>query len=285
MALTPEIRAPQGYVMTAVRISAHQVNAPQGYSIAAVNFPTTEMRAAQGYVTAGIRGIVALEVAQAYTIFAARGRTANPRVRAWTFSLDGHDFYVIRLGDKSTLVYDVYSEQWVNWDSGDHPFWRPNTGMSWIGGQALAHEYGSNIVVGDDTWGLLWFLDPEQPFDEHTDYINAAQEIPFERVVTAQVPMRGREVLPCYAVFLTGDNYGLSANDFVPTVKLEYSDDAGKTYDDAGTLNVTLDTAEPCYEWLSLGQIGAPGRLFKITDNGVFARIDSMNMNDEEDGG
>lgn len=258
----------------------------QGRLVSLINYPAKQVRATSLRISSLFRQITQqLRVTQLRVISLVRGRVANPRVRTWTFTLDGHDFYVLRLGDQETLVYDVSTEQWVNWDSAGLPFWRPNVGMSWIGGTPLAHDHGSNIVVGDDTFGLLWFLDPDQPFDENPDYLAPQQEIPFERVVTAQVPMRGREVLPCYAVFLTGDNYGLSANDFVPTVKLEYSDDAGKTYDDAGTLNVTLDTAEPCYEWLSLGQIGAPGRLFKITDNGVFARIDSMNMNDEEDGG
>lgn len=285
-AATAEIRDYSARIMAAIRIPSPQLSATMFRGMVTIGYPAQSLDASHASINVTFRqDAITLRATRGAIMAAVRGRVANPRVRAWTFTLDGHDFYVLRLGDFETLIYDVSSEQWVDWDSFELPFWRPNTGMTWIGGQALAHEYGSNIVVGDDTWGLLWFLDPEQPFDEHPDYLNGAQEIPFERVVTAQVPMRGREVLPCYAVFLTGDNYGISANDFVPFVKLEYSDDAGKTYDDAGTLNVTLDTVEPCYEWLSLGQIGAPGRLFKITDNGVFARIDSMNMNDEEDGG
>lgn len=281
MALTPEIRAPQGYVMTAVRISAHQVNAPQGYSIAAVNFPTTEMRAAQGYVTAGIRGIVALEVAQAYTIFAARGRTANPRVRAWTFSLDGHDFYVIRLGDKSTLVYDVYSEQWMEWADFDANYWRANNGQNWVGGTRFGPEFGSDVVVGDDTWGVLYFLDPDQPFDMHPDYLNPNQEIYFNRIVMGQFNIKGREVMPCYSVWLTTD-MGNPAYDGA-SVKLSISDDAGKTFDDMGSVVVTMGLNKPELSWYSLGQIGAPGRLFKIVDDGAIVRIDGMEMNDPDD--
>jgi hypothetical protein len=156
------------------------------------------------------------------------------------------------------------------------PVWRPNTGISWIGGQALAHQYGSNILVGDDTWGLLWFLDPKQPYDAHADYLNPTQQLDFERVVMGQLPNRGRGAMPCYVIFLAGDNYGITADDFTPGVTLEYSDDGGVTYDDAGTLGISQS-----YEWYSLGQIDAPGRLFKITDNGVFTRIDDMKMNDD----
>jgi hypothetical protein len=35
--------------------------------------------------------------------------------------------------------------------------------------------------------------------------------------------------------------------------------------------------------WYSLGQIQAPGRLFRITDDGAVARIDGMEMNDPDD--
>jgi hypothetical protein len=190
--------------------------------------------------------------------------------------VDVHDFYVLRLGDSETLLYDLSTEQWVDWDSFGLAFWRANTGVTWVGAQALAHQYGSSVVVGDDTWGLLWFLAPEQPYDEHPDSTNPAQQIEFDRVVMGQFPERGRGVTPCYAIFLTGDNYGITADDFTPGVTLEYSDDAGTTYEDAGTLGVSQS-----YEWLSLGQIDNPGRLFKITDNGIFARIDDMKMNDD----
>jgi hypothetical protein len=122
------------------------------------------------------------------------------------------------------------------------------------------------------------FSIPSSPYDDHADYLNATQEIEFDRVVMGQLTMRGRDGTPCYAIFLTGDNYGTTADDFTPAVTLEYSDDAGVTYIAADTL--PLDTALS-YEWLSLGQIEAPGRLFKITDNGVFRRIDDMKMNDD----
>jgi hypothetical protein len=246
-----------------------------------INVPSQHLNAEQAAVSVSIRGAANISVAQAELFAAVRGRAANPRVRAWTFTLDGHDFYVLRLGDRETLVYDMSTEQWVNWDSGTSPFWRPNTGFSWIGGQALAHQYGSNIVAGDDTWGLLWLLDPDQPFDDHPDYINPTQELSFNRVVMGQFPDRGRGATPCYVIFLTGDNYGITADDFVPGVTLEYSDDGGKTYDDAGTIALTVGNENQSYEWYSLGQIDAPGRLFKITDNGVFTRIDDMKMNDD----
>lgn len=210
-----------------------------------------------------------------------RGYVENPRIRAWTFTLDGHDFYVLRLGDTMTLVYDVYSEQWMDWRDFTHTYWRVSIGTTWNGAAALAAIYGSSVVAGDDTWGLLWFLDPEQPYDEHPDDEAEEQQLYFERVTMGQVPMRGREVLPCYATWLTTD-MGAPAYEGAG-VQLEISDDAGVTFDDMGTIPVTTGEFAPELSWYSLGQITAPGRLFRITDDGAIARIDGMEMNDPDD--
>lgn len=210
-----------------------------------------------------------------------RGHTENPRIRAWTFTLDGHDFYVIRLADRYTLVYDTYSEQWMEWQDFTHTYWRPSIGTTWNGAAELAHTYGSSVVAGDDTWGLLWFLDPNQPYDDHPDYTDPDQVLYFERITMGQVPMRGRQNLPCYAAWLTTD-MGDPAYDGAG-VRLEISDDGGVTFDDMGLVEITSGAAYPELAWYSLGQIEAPGRLFKLTDDGAVMRIDGMEMNDPDD--
>jgi hypothetical protein len=276
------VRATQASTLAAVTRITSSLRGSQAYVLTAINFPSKDTRVSQVRILGAVKSATALRTTQAFVLAAVLGRVANPRVRAWTFTLDGHDFYVLRLGDTETLVYDLYSQQWVNWDSLGLPFWRLQTGINWIGGQALGHTYGSSIVAGDDSQGVLWFLDPNQPFDQHTDPTNPTQQVEFERVVMGQVVGRGRGVQPCYVVFVTGDNYGITGVDFTPFVKLEYSDDAGKNYINAGSLGpVDLDSIDPPYGWYSLGQIDNPGRLFKITDNGVFSRIDDMQMNDD----
>lgn len=220
-------------------------------------------------------------VSQLFVRAIVRGHTENPRIRVWTFTLDGHDFYVLRLGDILTFVYDVYSEQWVDWQDFAHAYWRPSIGTVWNGASALAQSFGSSVVAGDDTWGLLWFLDPNQPYDEHPDYTAPDQEVYFERITMGQVPMRGRENLPCYAAWLTTD-MGDPAYDGAG-VRLEMSDDAGVTFDDMGYVTITAGANYPELSWYSLGQIEAPGRLFKITDDGAITRIDGLEMNDPDD--
>lgn len=278
-----DIQTPQGQTLAAVRQAAAAEQVGQFASLVAFNIPSENLAATQAHFSISVRRAAKVDVTEGQVLVAARGRLANPRLRAWTFTLDAHDFYVLRLGDTLTLVYDLYSEQWVDWADFEKLFWRASVGMNWLGAAGLAPQYGSDILVGDDTFGLLWFLDPDQPHDDHPDYLNPQQELYFERVVMGQVPIRGREVLPCYAAWLTTD-MGLPA--YVGAgVTLEISDDAGATFDDMGTVTVTTGEKSPELSWYSLGQIGAPGRLFKITDDGAIARIDGLEMNDPDDDG
>lgn len=270
-----------------------------GRILSAIALPSMGLRAIKAVVEVAMRQVAQVHVIhgsgkatvnqigdiraiQSYVLAAVRGRVDNPTVRVWTFTLDGHDFFVVRLGDNSTLLYDLYSEQWIEWESAQNGAWRPNIGMTWVGGQALANIYGSAVVAGDDTFGLLWFLDPDLAWDENPDTERAPQQVDFSRVVTGQVLATGREQTPCYAIFLDGDNYGLSGTEFTPTVLLEYSDDQGRNFQASETLGVNPDiTVNNPYSWYSLGSFGSPGRIFRVTDNGVFTRIDSMGMNDD----
>jgi hypothetical protein len=278
--------------------SAVDLRVTAGDVLVALNYPSPFVRTSMADGLISIKSDIPLRVSQAAgqvaiksdtnprvsnaaVLVAARGRTANPKLRAWTFSLDGHDFYVLRLGTIMTLVYDVYSEQWMDWDALSETYWPVNIGINWVGGTRHGRLFGSNVLVGDDSYGLLWFLDPEQPYDENPVAVDPEQEVFFERVVQGQVPIKGREVLPCYAAWLTtnmGDPAYVGAG-----VLLETSDDGGATYDDMGTVTVTtLASPTPEIAWYSLGQIEAPGRLFRITDDGAVARIDGMEMNDPQ---
>jgi hypothetical protein len=141
-------------------------------------------------------------------------------------------------------------------------------------GSADAHSRTptGRISLGDDTWGLLWFLDPDQAYDDEPDAALPVQQIEFERVISAQVVASGRQAIPCYALFLSGDNYGLTAIDFTPSITLEMSDDQGRNFDTFETLTVEPDlTVLNPYQWLSLGDITQPGRIFRFTDTG-FSR-------------
>jgi hypothetical protein len=246
---------------------------------AVYGFPSEAARVSQLIVRSLDEPRPQARVSQLLVRAVIRGRVENPTVRAWTFTLDGHDYYVLRLGDTNTLVYDTYSKQWMDWADLGSGTWRANYGINWLGGQGLAIGYGSDVVAGDDNLGLLWFLDPTQPFDNNAD--TAGDPIYFDRIVMGQVVQTGREVMPCYAAWLTTD-MGDPAYEGA-AVNLSISDDAGVTFNDMGDIVITTGANYPELSWYSLGQIGAPGRLFKITDDGAVARIDSMEMNDPDD--
>lgn len=283
MPASVSVRVSQGDTAVVSSAGASNVLASQSDVVAVFNVPAVAVQASQADLALVSLLASKVEVSQADVIFIARGRTENATLRVWTFTIDGHDFYVLRLGDQLTLVYDNYSEQWVDWQSSQLPFWRANCGVNWTGGEALAAVYNSNVVVGDDNLGILWFLDPEQPYDQSPEEDAAQQEIYFQRVTMGQVAMKGRGVMPCYATWLTTD-MGAPAYDGAG-VTLEISDDAGQTFDDMGMVTVTAGVHSPEISWYSLGQIAAPGRLFRITDDGAIARIDGLEMNDPDDDG
>lgn len=303
MVSTPQIQTTQAGVLGATSTGG-TVRSSQAGVLAAIQFPTagarvsqasinapvfsnTYIKTSQAYVRAPVFSNTYIKTSQAGVLVAVAGRVQNPRIRAWTFTLDGHDFYVLRLGSDATLVYDVYSEQWMDWDAFAENYWPVNIGFNWIGAVGLMNaagaDYGSNILVGDDSSGQLYFLDPEQPYDESPYGPNdPQQEYYFPRVVQGQVPMKGREVLPCFSAWLTTD---MGAPAYTGAgVKLEISDDAGATYQDMGTVELTAGENRPELAWYSLGQIEAPGRLFRITDDGAVTRLDSLEMNDPDDG-
>jgi hypothetical protein len=287
MVATVEERITTAGALVALTASAVDLRLTAASTLVALNYPSPFERTswAAGLIT--IKSTMPLRVTETVVLVAVRGRTANPKLRAWTFTLDGHDFYVLRLGMFVTLVFDVSSEQWMDWDAFEQTYWPTFIGINWVGGTGIldtdGSSFNSNVLVGDDTLGLLYFLDPDQAWDQSFDGPNDPdQEKFFPRVLQGQVPMLGRQVLPCYAVWLNTD---LGEPAYVGAgVQLEISDDSGKTYDDMGTVTVTTAASPtPELSWYSLGQIQAPGRLFRITDDGAVARIDGMEMNDPDD--
>lgn len=246
----------------------------QALALTAINFPAADVgvTSATNLVTA--KSIVDVYVTSAMGLVAAMGRTGHPKLNAWTFTLDGHDFYVLRLGDNSTLVYDLSTQQWSVWRSPDLQFWRPTVGANWVGGLANGYVYGSNIMALDDTAGIVWVLDPELPYD-----ISPTVDEPrmFTRVATGQVAARGRQAIPCWDVFVMGD-VGVNPVDG-STITLEYSDDGGASYVNAGELTVAEGAYTSELLWTSLGQITSPGRLFRFTDDGAVSRLDDITMN------
>ena len=200
-------------------------------------------------------------------------KAANPSLVAWTFTMDGHSYYVLQLGNHETLIYDQTTEQWMTWADGNDDIWKIVSGRNWINSGNKADTYGSNVVVGDYTTGSLYILDPLYPYD---DQPAGTSSVRFTRLVHGIVTTPTADRIRCYSVDLYG-SMGTSTDEF--DVTLFYSDDNGNNYADAGTVQTPANDFNLRMQWRSLGSFSRPGRLFKIIDTGAIQRVDGVEVN------
>lgn len=271
-----DTRVTQGKVLGTAEYEV-DLRLTSAFGFAAVAYPAEFINLTQSITQAYIKPNVTLRVSQQWVMVAVRGRVANRRIRAWTFSLDGHDFYVLRLDDSDTVVYDMTTGQWMRWSSPGYNFWRAWNGMNWQGltDQTFVDGAQSQVVAGDDTFGLLWTIDPDKGYDDHPTQGDESPQA-FTRVVVGGVPMRLRETQQVGAAYLTASvgSPQITGAD----ITLRTSDDYGKTWQDHGT--ITIDPGDYTQElsWRSIGLIRAPGRIFELSDDGASVRIDSLDV-------
>ena len=251
-----------------------------GYQVAAYSV-TREEQITSASLTLPVEQQKTFQVNKAAVQVVCRGRPELAYVRAWTFTLDGHDYYVLQL-QEITLVYDLHSQQWYNWGTLDRDLWRAQTGIDWNAnvGKITGGTLGStSVIVGDYAEGSLYFLNTA--LSEDTGPQPGDAFLPYKRTVYGQIPLRGHNYVACDGVELTG-SLGETSGVGDQTVTLSYSDNVGHTFVNAGPITVTPGQYSFVLQWPSLGSFKGPGRLFKIDDWGVLARIDSIDMNDGE---
>lgn len=220
---------------------------------------------------------VGVDVSGVTAVAVYRGKVEYHTLQSWTFSLDGHDFYVLRVGEQECLLYDLSTQTWSTWRSPGNLIWRARDGISWRGmTTVLRDEFHSNIVAGDDVGGTLWIMDPEANMDDTP--FPELPPAPFPREVMTQSVMRGRAAAACYEVYVSAS---MGAPAFTGAgVSLLTSDDGGASFSSHGAIAVQPDNYKQELSWRSLGLITAPGRLFWIKDDGAVKRIDSVEMED-----
>jgi hypothetical protein len=274
---TPFIENTQGSVRSLNETGGTQF-VSQTAARSLINFPSPFIETSQVISRVLPDRAIDIELSQGLVRAIVRGLVSDPRVRAWTFTLDGHDFYVIKAGQKETLVYDLSTGQWFVWGSGRSLNWDVVTGINWVGGNKFARNFGSNIVVGSAINGSVFFLDPVQVSDEAS--IEGRESQPFHRLVTTQVPLRGYNRVAVYEMQLLGSQGDLISPD-LNGITLLYSDDRGQSYVSAGVVTIDDDDFDARATWRSLGSFQSPGRLIRIEDNGALQRIDSLTMNSD----
>lgn len=277
MALTPSVQDSEGrtFAIFSATTLSERVSASRVFSV--YNFPSKGEQVSQARVILPVKRDGAMDVSEARVFAVVQGRIENHKVRAFPFRLDGHDMVALRLGEGSTLVWDFTTQQWARWSSEtDNNVWRPSVGNNWTGMGKSFYDSGlnSDVILGDDTFGLLWGLNPDFGVDEHPD--SDRPDLPYIRKVVGGMAMRLRETLRVGAVYLTADVGTPQITD--ATISLRTSDDYGKTWQDQGTITVEPGNYNQEFVWRSIGLIKSPGRIFEITDNGATVRIDSMDM-------
>lgn len=245
-------------------------------SLVVYNYPAdTGYLSQTSFVTVAESNPIAY-VSQLQAIVVYRGRVDNHSVRVWTFSLDGHDFYVVTLGEEVTLVYDLSTDSWSEWSTTGYDVWRAHKGINWISmGQETYQDQGSqsNVVAGDNNYGLLWTLNPEVGYDEDPE---TGEEVVINRKVVGGVQQKLRETIRVNGAYLLACSGSPQLSG--ASVTLRTSDDMGNTWANHGTVTAEVNNFTQEFAWRSLGLIRAPGRLFEITDNGATVRIDSLDI-------
>jgi hypothetical protein len=184
----------------------------------------------------------------------AEGTSDEARSRAWSFTFDGHIFYVLNLGTEGTWVYDSITQQWSEFETGGFGQWNMVNGAQW----------GNRIVAGDLEGSYVWEMVPSAVYDEEWRTV--------EHITTGELDTRMREVRSCAVVQLKASVALLQEADAV--MRLRFSDDQGETW--SGYYDVTLTgDSKQTIAYRSLGTFKAPGRIFEISDTAGLVRIDA----------
>lgn len=237
-----------------------QVHSTQEFILTAINYPTAAEYTTQAFGLVVATPVLSVRTAQAYALVAIMVGAEERMLRAWTFTQDDHDFYVLQAAAE-TYLYDKLSEQWCQWSSPDAAgYWRGADGCDWE---------GINVCIDPDT-GKLFKIDP----DNRLDYTTT----PIVSEVFGGMTERFRNMTPCYmaevAISQARPPAGIDAT--TVGIKLETYDTISWT--NHGTLQGQPTGNKLYARFYGLGLLQSPGVLFKITDTGYARRIDGLNI-------
>ena len=234
-ATPPEVRASFVVAQVVGRISAAYVRATQ---------------VSLQVVRQGSDGAMARVASAAFQVVWATGDLDGSRQRAWTFDFDGHTFYVLDLGASGTPVYDTLTGQWSRFRTAGYGGWNFKNGFHW--------RTGKMVIGGADGSGQLLRLSAQSFLDE------GWRPVIYE--VRGMVQTTSKDFIRQYALRMIGAT-GLLADSISPATKMQFSDDRGVTWSPVFTLELTPNSRQRI-EFRSLGAFTAPGRIFRIYDEG-----------------
>ena len=184
--------------------------------------------------------------------------------RAWTFTVDGHAYYVLHLGIRGTWIYDQSNSKWYEWKTDGYNNW--NMELGWV-------FDGDRIIAGDNQDPIIWRVDPNVFTDQGFRYV--------VRKVTGAIPLRRNDTLKIFGLYVTASVGSPSADDAY--IRLRFSNDNGKTWSAWFTEPLAPGSFQQVINLRSLGLAKAPGRVFEIEDAGGTVRIDGADMDTDRD--
>jgi hypothetical protein len=193
---------------------------------------------------------------------------ASASVSAFVFEQTGHKFFCVRL-DGETLCYDVATREWSEFGSFQKGNFRPRSAVQLHGVPLL----------GDDTSGTVWRLDPDA-------YDDAGQ--PIAKIFTAFQPVQDGsftlDVIHLDADF--GSTPALVGQGADPTVEVRTSRDGGRTWSDWRQSKLGRQGQYRARAaWRRFGSFDAPGAIFEFrcTDPVRF-RVSAVRSNEAQGG-
>lgn len=175
--------------------------------------------------------------------------TVAEDLRAWSFSLHSHVYYVLT-GTDWTWVYDRSVGTWAKWNSNGYDYFRGHLGC----------EHAEMVMCVDALQGSgqVWRVEPDLMDDDGEEFaveFSAYMEVKEGRVPVASVELIG----------LTGD-VPMTGQGSEPLVGMRYSDDGAKTWSSWRWASMqTTGQYRGRVRWRQLGQARAPqGRVFRF---------------------
>lgn len=266
-----DARLSQGRVRTLLADGAGEARAAAVRVRTLITFPAEEAQLSQARArTLLTGGTEELQLSSArIRLLVKRGGDIR-QLRAWTFTQDDHDFYVIQLTTGITLVFDKLSGQWAHWRSPGYTYWRGADGVQWEGWN----------VTCDTESGILWEIDPEGRLDNETT--------PIVSVVTGGMSGRMRKFIDNFMAELavSEGHPPTGFDDGSVGITLRTSDDQGISFVSHGEVTGEGIGEEMTVRWYGLGSVNGNGRIYEITDTGYARRIDGFNVEvGDENGG
>lgn len=252
-------RVTEADALVAAKLTTISGRTTDAFILTAANFPTVSEHTSQTVGLVGTKSNLFLRTTQAEALVAVLYGAEERMLRAWTFTQDGHDFYVV-LTAGETYVYDKETEQWCQWSSPDAAFWRGIDGVEW---------QGINVCIDPDT-GKLFQIDPLGRLDYRTT--------PITSIIFGGLTERFRNMPSIYMaeVAVSQNSPPHNVDPTTLSITLETTDTI--TSYNHGTVLGAATGNQTFPRFYGLGLLHSPGILFKITDTGFARRIDGLNI-------